>query len=152
MYEILLSSHSWLRWIVLLLFILLIVKSYTGWKSNRIYTADDKKWNTFLIAGMHLQAVLGLILYFTSPMMKAILSDMGGSMKEASLRFWSVEHIFGMLLAVIIAQVGSIKSKRKANDPDKFKTAFIYFTIALVLILLMIPWGVWNVDRPLFRI
>jgi hypothetical protein len=152
MYDILLISHSWLRWIVLLLFILVIVKSYTGWKSSRVYTANDKKWNTFFIAGMHLQALIGLILYFTSPMMKAILSDMGGSMKEGSLRFWSVEHIFGMVLALIIAQVGSIKSKKQTNDSDKFRTAFTYYSIALVLILIMIPWGIWNVDRPMFRI
>ncbi|NOT38012.1 MAG: hypothetical protein HOP11_11595 [Saprospiraceae bacterium] len=152
MYDILLSTHSWLRWVLLLVFILVIVKSYTGWKSNRIYTPDDKKWNTILIALVHSQLVIGLILYFTSPMMKAILSDMGGSMKDSSLRFWSVEHLFGMVLAVIIAQVGSIKAKNKTTDTGKFKTAFVYYLIALLLILLMIPFGIWNVERPLFRI
>ena len=151
MYEFLLSSHSWLRWILLLCFILVIVKSYTGFKSNRAYSSDDKKWNTILIACLHLQAVIGLTLYFISPMMKGILSDFGASMKMSETRFWSMEHLFGMLVAVVIAQVGSIKSKNQSTDQARFKTAFNYYLIALIIILLMIPFGIWNADRPLFR-
>ncbi|MCC6816361.1 MAG: hypothetical protein IT267_08120 [Saprospiraceae bacterium] len=145
------NLHSWLRWLLLIIFLLVIFKSYTGWKSARIYTPNDKKWNTILIACLHLQAVIGLILYITSPMMKSILSDMGGSMKNSESRFWAVEHITGMIVAVVIAQLGSIKIKKISVDNDKFRTAFIYFTISLLIILLMIPFGIWNVDRPLFR-
>ncbi|MEO6189850.1 MAG: hypothetical protein ABIO44_05230 [Saprospiraceae bacterium] len=151
MYEFLLNSHSWLRWILLICFILVIVKSYTGFKSNRAYTSEDKKWNTILIACLHLQAVIGLILYFISPMMKGILSDFGASMKMSETRFWSMEHLFGMLVAVVITQVGSIKSKKQSTDHARFKTAFTYYLIALIIILLMIPFGIWNADRPLFR-
>ncbi|MEP7197518.1 MAG: hypothetical protein ABI851_13435 [Saprospiraceae bacterium] len=149
--DILLITHSWLRWIVLLLFILVIVKNYTGWKSNRIYSPEDKKWNSIFIGCLHLQVVIGLILYFISPMMKGILSDFGGSMKVSELRFWSVEHICGMLIAVVVAQIGSIKAKKKLTDVEKFKTAFIYYLIALIIILLVIPFGIWNVERPMFR-
>ena len=151
MHDILLSAHSWLRWVLLFCFILVIYKSYTGFKNERVYSSDDKKWNTILIACMHLQLLLGLILYFTSPMMKDILADFGGSMKMTESRFWSVEHIFGMIVAVIIAQVGSIKAKNKKEDVQKFRTAYMYYLIALIIILTMIPFGIWNIERPFFR-
>ncbi len=151
MYELMLNTHSWLRWILLLCFILVLVKSYSGIQSKRAYSADDKKWNTILIACMHLQALTGLFLYFISPMMKGILADFGGSMKITENRFWSVEHVTGMLIAVIIAQLGSIKLKKKTEDHQKFRTALTYYGIALLIIILMIPFGIWNVDRPFFR-
>ncbi|MFN8279166.1 MAG: cytochrome b [Saprospiraceae bacterium] len=151
MNEILLSSHSWLRWIVLLLFIAVIARSFSGYRSGRIYDALDKRWNTLLLASVHTQALLGLILYFTSDMMRNIFADFGGSIKNSDSRFWSVEHITIMLISVILTQVGSIRVRKQIDDRSKFRTAYIYYGIALLLILLMIPWGIWNAERPLFR-
>ena len=152
MYEFVLTLHSWLRWIVLLLGIIVISGNYKGWKSSLPYIGMNKKLNTFFIASLHTQLVLGLFLYFgISPMMKNILADFGGSMHDKELRFWSVEHMMGMILAIAIAQIGSIKAKKQPTDALKYKTAFIWFTIALVLIVLMIPFGIWNVERPFFR-
>jgi hypothetical protein len=72
-------------------------------------------------------------------------------MKNSELRFWSVEHMMGMIIGIAIAQIGSIKAKKQATDPLKYKTAFVWFTVALIFILLMIPFGIWNVERPFFR-
>ncbi len=152
MYEILLVLHSWLRWAVLGVGLYAIFNNYSGWQAQRRFTDSDKRWNTIFIATLHTQLVLGLILYFVSPMMSVITADMGASMKDKTSRFWAVEHLTGMLLGIIIAQVGSIKSKKQSSDTSKFKTAFVYFLIGLLLILLMIPFGIWNVERPLFRI
>jgi len=152
MYEVLLNLHSWLRWFVLGLAIIVIYQNYNGWKSGKVYTHQDKKLNTYLMILLHSQLVIGLLLYFgVSPIMKDILSDFGASMKNSSLRFWSIEHLFGMVLAIIIAQIGASKAKKQATDAQKYKTGFVYFSIALFLILLMIPWGFWNEARPYFR-
>ncbi|MBK6545836.1 MAG: hypothetical protein WAR77_07440 [Saprospiraceae bacterium] len=152
MYDILLQMHSWLRWLVLGLGIYSIYMNYSGWKAGSVFTEQVKKINTFFIASLHTQLILGLALYLgVSPMMKMILADFGASMKNSDLRFWSVEHMLGMIIGIAIAQIGNIKSKKQATDSLKFKTAFVWFTVALLFILLMIPFGVWNVDRPLFR-
>lgn len=152
MYEILLILHSWLRWAVLGLGLYAIYANYAGWQAERKFTSSDKKINTFFIASLHTQLLIGLILYFTSPMMQGILADFGGSMKVKELRFWSVEHITGMIIGIAIAQIGSIKSKKQSGDTAKFRTAFTYFLVALLIILLMIPFGIWNAERPMFRL
>jgi hypothetical protein len=152
MYEILLILHSWLRWAVLGLGIYALYNNYTGWQAERRFTEGDKRINTFFIASLHLQLVLGLILYVgVSPMMASILADMKGSMKVRESRFWAVEHLTGMVLGIVIAQIGSIKSKKQKSDTSKFRTAFTWFLVGLLLVLLMIPFGIWNADRPLFR-
>lgn len=153
MEDIILSLHSWMRWVVLGLGIYALYTNYRGWKFGLLYGGFYKQINTWFIASLHTQLILGLIIYFgTSTMMKGILADFGASMKMAETRFWSVEHFTGMLIGIAIAQIGSIKAKKACDDAKSYKTAFIWFAVALFLILLMIPFGIWNVDRPLFRI
>ncbi|MGB5025721.1 MAG: hypothetical protein WBO44_10240 [Saprospiraceae bacterium] len=152
MYDLLMVLHSWLRWVVLALAVWTILENYKGWKSDLAYNPTVKKWNTFFIASLHTQLVIGLILYlFVSPMMQNILSDFGASMKNSETRFWSVEHIFGMILGIAIAQIGSIKSKKQATDSAKYEVAFKWFLAGFIIILLMIPFGIWNIERPFFR-
>jgi hypothetical protein len=152
MYEILLLLHSWLRWAVLGLGIYALYNNYSGWQAERRFTDKDKKINAFFIGSLHLQLVIGLILYSgVSPMIQGILADMKGAMKNSETRFWGVEHIAGMVVGITIAQIGNIKSKKQKGDTSKFRTAFSWFLIGLLLILLMIPFGIWNAERPLFR-
>lgn len=98
----------------------------------------DKKLALFTLISMHLQLVIGLWLY--AMFVTAPGFDFGASMKIPVTRFFSVEHITGMLVAIIIFTIGYIKSKRAITDKSKFKNIAIFFTIAIVLILAMIPW------------
>jgi uncharacterized membrane protein len=84
-------------------------------------------------------------------MMQNIFADFGGAMKNKELRFWAVEHMVGMIIGVLVAQVGSILSKKRNSDASRFRTAFLYFAVGLFIILMMIPFGIWNAERPLFR-
>ena len=152
MYNFLLISHSWLRWVVLITAVLAIYRNYEGFSSGRKWTATDKKFNAFFIGSLHLQLVIGLILYSgVSPMMVGIFADMKATMKDRELRFWGVEHMTGMIIGVLIAQIGSIKAKKQVSDAGKFRTAFFWFLAAIILILAMIPFGIWNPERPLFH-
>ena len=152
MYEIILLLHSWLRWAVLGFGLYALYNNYAGWQSERKFTAADKRVNTIFMSSLHLQLLIGLILYLgVSPMMEGILADFKGSMKDKNLRFWSVEHMAGMVVGIVVAQIGSIQSKKQRGDTSKFRTAFTWFLAALIIILLMIPFGIWNVERPLFR-
>ncbi|HAH24562.1 MAG TPA: hypothetical protein DCL77_12565, partial [Prolixibacteraceae bacterium] len=91
---------------------------------------------------MDIQLLTGLALYFfLSPLTKIAFSDMGAAMKNADLRFYAVEHIFLMLIAVVLVHIGRAKSKKALFDVSKFKIALIYFSLAFVLVIVGIPWG-----------
>jgi len=132
--------------------VVVIYNNYNGWKSGLVYSDKDKKLNTYMMLLLHSQLVIGLALYFgVSPMMKDIMANFGGSMKDSAQRFWSVEHMMGMVIGIIVAQIGASKAKKQSTDAQKFKTGFMWFTIAILIIILMIPFGIWNVERPMFR-
>lgn len=149
MYDFFLVLHSWTRWLVIILAIIAIYKAFTGWQGNKIFSKQDSIIGGVFIGVIHLQVVIGLILYFVlSPITQTAFEDFGAAMRNAELRFWAVEHITGMILAAIIAQVGRILSKKAPTDILKHKRAFIYYVIAFVLILITMPY----IIRPLFRI
>ena len=152
MYGLVLILHSLIRWLVLLAGIVTVVRAITGWRTGRPWTlADDRAGARFMMA-FDLQMVLGLILYFfLSPVTRAAMQDFGGAMANAGLRFWAVEHIFGMLVAMVLAHVGRARVRRLTNDSRKHKVAAIFFTLALLTILASIPWPGTVSGRPLLR-
>lgn len=140
MYTGLLHTHSLLRWIMLILLIMTVVRSYNGWKSKRSFTPGDKKLTLFTLIFSHVQLLIGFLLYMVSPIVQSAMEDMGAAMKDPILRFYAVEHILVMIIAILVITVGNAMAKRAANDTDRFKKIFIYFFIGLVLILASIPW------------
>ncbi|WP_400190218.1 hypothetical protein [Hymenobacter sp. B81] len=151
MYNTFLLLHSWTRWLVLIFGLIALLRALAGWLGRKPYTGADNGMAASFVGSMHLQLLLGLILYFgLSPFgLKAM--ETAGTMKDPGTRFWGVEHIAGMVLAVVLAQVGRSLSKKATDPVRKHKKAAIFFGLALLLVLLMIPWGVWNPARPLFR-
>ncbi len=149
MQTFILYAHSWLRWLVLIAGILAVVKSYQAWKGKLPYQKSDKTRGAIFIGSLHLQLLIGI--YTLTNFLSSIPLPFGEIMKEKQLRFFVMEHSVVMILAIVIAQVGSILSKKAATDELKHKKAFVFFLIALILILLMIPMGMMGVSRPLFR-
>jgi len=140
MYNILLRSHSGLRWIVLALLLTAIFRAFTN-KSSGKFTALDDKLSLFSLIFCHIQLLIGLVLYFISPFVKAAMeAGMGAAMKETVLRFWLVEHIFGMVIGIALITIGRIGAKKATTDKEKFKKIAVYFTIGLIFILATIPW------------
>ncbi len=140
MYNGLLHSHSLLRWILLVLLVVSIFRTYNGWKSRRSFLPTDKRIALFTLIFSHIQLLIGFLLYMVSPAVQQALPDMSAAMKDKYLRFWAVEHISIMILAIMAVTIGYSLSKRAANDSDRFRKLFIFFTIALALILISIPW------------
>lgn len=134
--------HSTFRWIVLILAIFAIYRSLVGMLHKNQYTNVDDKAGLFLTTIIDIQLVLGLFLYFTSAKgLKNIQSSgMASIMKDSFSRFFAVEHIAMMLIAVVLVHIGRIKSKNSFTDYAKHKNAFWYYTIALLIILISIPW------------
>ena len=132
--EIINHLHSGLRWVALILLIWAIVNAF----SAKHFEKKHKMVNLFALVTLHIQLVIGLIQYFTSA--KVQFSE--GWMKEPLLRFYGMEHLAGMLLAIILITIGYSKAKRKENDADKFKVIRLFYSIGLIIILLSIPWPV----------
>lgn len=152
MYPHLLATHNALRWIFLAFLLVSLIQSYSGWLGNKNYTKSANLFKTLTVSTIHLQFIIGLILYFVSPLVAGFLDDMGGSMKNNELRFFGLEHAIMMILAVVFVTIGSAKSKRQVSDTSKYKTVAIWFTIALVLILLAAPSEFSPMNwRPNFR-
>jgi len=152
MYGLVLILHSLIRWFVLLAGIVTVVRAITGWRTGRPWTlADDRAGARFMMA-FDLQMLLGLLLYFLlSPITRAAMQDFGGAMANSALRFWAVEHLFGMLVAMVLAHVGRARVRRVSSDSRKHKVAAIFFTLALLTILASIPWPGTVAGRPLLR-
>lgn len=150
-YTVLLTLHSWSRWLVLVFGLIAIYRAYTGWKGRRPYLGADNGMGASFVGSIHLQVLLGFALYFGLSPWGLNAMKQAGAMKDPTARFFGMEHIAVMLVAAVLAQVGRSLSKKAADDTSKHKKAFTYFSIALVLVLLMIPWGIWNPARPLFR-
>lgn len=140
MYTGLLHVHSLFRWILFILLIISIIRSYNGWLNKKPFTPQDKSRNLYTLIFAHLQLLTGLILYVISPLISSALDNMAGAMKDNVLRFWAVEHISMMIISIAFITIGHVLTKKANNDSAKFKKTAIFFTVALVLILFAIPW------------
>lgn len=150
-YSILLLLHSWSRWLVVIFGVIAVYRAYTGRSSNRPYVGADNGMGASFVGSMHLQVLLGLGLYFMGNWPSKALATAADAAYRSELRFFKMEHIAVMLLAAVLAQVGRSLSKKAPDDLTKHKKAFTFFGISLAMVLLMIPWGIWNPARPLLR-
>lgn len=135
-YLILKHLHSGWRYVVLALVLIAIITAFAGWFGKKNYTDGNRKLNIFAMVSMHVQLLIGLILYFVSP--KVNLGDMAGAMKDSISRYWTVEHALMMIIAVVIITIGHSKSKKALTSESKFKTVAIFYTISLLIVLLTI--------------
>lgn len=134
--DILKHAHSGLRWVVLVLLLAAIVNAFSKWRGRKPFTEGDRKLGLFTFISTHIQLLVGLVLYFMSPNVVFAAS----SMKEPQLRFFLVEHIALMVLAIAVISIGYSRAKRALEDSQKFRTTFLFFLIGLILILIAIPW------------
>ena len=129
----LVHSHSGLRWLVLGL---LIYAIYNAAVNKTSYEKRDKMINLFAMISLHIQLLLGLILYYTS----GNVSFDSGWMKNAVTRFYGMEHLLGMLLAIMVVTVGRKMAEKQEEPEQKNKKILVWYTIGLFLILASIPW------------
>lgn len=138
----LITIHSILRWVVLGAILYAIFKAWQGKQQQSAYSASDNQASLFAMISCDIQLLIGLILYFAGGLgLKNIQANgMSFVMSNAMSRFFAVEHISMMLLAIVLVHIGRSRSKKAATDGAKHNAVFIFYTIALVLILASIPW------------
>ncbi len=133
-YSFFLQLHSGFRYIVLLLLLAAIIRAWADWLGKKQYSEGNRKLNLFAMISLHTQLLIGLVLYFLSPLVQFT----GGMMKDNNVRYWTVEHLTAMLIAIILVTIGHSKSKKTTLPEGKHKTIAIYYTLALGIIVVTI--------------
>ena len=145
MYTVVLDIHNVVRWIVLILILVALFRAYWGWFGKRNWSETDRRAGSFLGMAIDTQLLLGLILYiFLSPITRTAFQNFGAAMQVPDVRFFAIEHILYMLLAVVFVHVGSVLSRKVVESVAKHQRAALWFSLALVVILVGMPW-----TRPL---
>lgn len=152
MYQYLIIFHSLFRWFVLAFLILAICKASMGYFNKRPYTKLDKALHRLTGGIAYTQFMIGIILYIISPITQYFWSNFGEEIKYLNTAFFGLYHSLFMFSAVMIVGRGSKLAKIKEADTDKFKSILICFSIALVIILIAIPWPFSPLaNRPFIR-
>ena len=140
-YSILLHAHSGFRWLVLLMVVVAVLKSLFGMIGNGQYAKFDKVWASAFVGFMDIQFLLGILLYFLSPIVQSAWgAGMGNMMADSTLRFWGMEHLVVMILAIAAAHIGKVKAKKASSHASKFRAQLVFFGVSLALMLFGIPW------------
>lgn len=152
MYLPLLALHSLVRWLVLISLLIAIVNAYRGWLFNGRYLTLDNAIRVTAVTFAHVQVAIGVGLYIVSPIVSYFLHNFSDAVHQRDIRFFGMEHITMMAVAIVLISIGSAKTKSRQTDKEKFKTMAIWFTIALVIIFLSIPWAFSPfTSRPYWR-
>ena len=146
MYELVLTAHSWLRWVALIAGLMAVVMAFTA--SPR---AD--RWGLILVIALDIQLLLGLALYLAlSPNTKAIFGNFGAAMRDPVARFWAVEHVSLMVFAVVMAHVGRVLARKAASPAARRKRLLVCFALSTIAMIAATPWPGMASGRPLFRV
>jgi hypothetical protein len=152
MYTALLTVHSYLRWLVLVAALITIVRALTGMAQRRLWTPADDTTTRWFGISLDLQMLIGLILYFfLSPFTMSAWGDIGAAMGDATVRFIAIEHQFGMIIAVVLVNIGRARIRKSTDPARRHRMALIFFGLALVIMLISIPWPGRPGGRELFR-
>jgi len=149
LYLTILTLHSWLRWLVVIAGVAAFARAISG--GRRPWTATDDRVGFWFVMLLDLQVLIGLLLYaWLSPITHEAFRDIGAAMKSSGLRFWAVEHIFGIVIALALAHV--CRARMRKTDPSRRRRlAAIFFGLALVAMFASIPWPGTPNGRPLLR-
>ncbi len=143
MYDTVKMLHSYWAYLVLIILLIAVINAIMGLTGKKEYDAKAFRISLFGLIVSHIQLLIGIILYFVSPMFD-MWSEMGGEVMGNSLmRLYLVEHPFVNILAVVLITIGYSKHKKKSTSVSKYKTITIFYGIALLLFLSRIPWDAW---------
>lgn len=140
MYSSLIFFHSIFRWLVVGSLIFAIFTALKGYSSGSAFKKRHDSIRHWTATISHVQLMIGSVLYFTSPFIKYILANFKQALQYREMVFFGVIHISLMFASIMVITIGSALSKRQPNDRQKFKTMLIWFSVALFIIFIAIPW------------
>ena len=139
LYSALLHAHSIGRWIVLLLLIFAILNSLIA--GSRPFIRTDARLGLILTIFADLMLLIGATLwYYSARGFQALKANGGISGLDPGIRFYAVDHMAGMLIAIILIHIGKAQGKKQMSDKSKHRRTMIFYLLALLIILASIPW------------
>lgn len=133
------SIHSTLAYAVLAVLVIAVINAFLGISSKRNFSSQDKSLSLVALILSHIQLLIGLILWATSPLGKDAMSQMS----NAAMRLTAVEHPLTNIIAIVFITVGWSKHKKEESSNGKFKKIGILYALGLLLFLSRIPWSNW---------
>ena len=133
--------HSYWAYLVLIVLVLATFNALFKFFGDKEFDAKDFRISLFALITMHIQLLIGIVLWFTKGYFGE--NSIGEVMKSDALRKLAVEHPTTMILAVALVTIGYSKHKKKLVSKPKFKMLAVFYSIALALVLYMIPWNLW---------
>ena len=150
MYSIVLLIHSWFRWLTLIAIVGAVANAYRPLVNREL---PGRAWDKFAMTTLDIQVFLGFWLYFgLSPFTVESFNNLSQTMKTPGLRFFAIEHIFGMLVAMGLIRAGRVMAMNAKTPESARKKRIIFFTLGLLAMLATIPWPGLVYGRPLFRL
>lgn len=143
MYIGLTHFHSYWAYVAFLLLMVAIINSLLGLAGRKEFKSKDRKIAVFALAAVHLQGLIGLVLYLLSPYFRIMAGDPGAAMGNAATRLLALEHPLINIIALALITIGFSRHKKLATATAKFKSIAIFYLIGVVLILSRIPWQNW---------
>lgn len=152
MYQTLIFYHNLMRWLVLASLLFALYRAYKGYFSKSAFSKVDNTVRHWAATIAHIQLIIGMILYFQSPLVQYFLDNFKTGVGNFDITFFGLIHGALMWISIALITIGSAAARRKENDAEKFKTMMIWFTAALVIIFIAIPWPFSPfANRPYFR-
>jgi len=130
MYQTIQSLHSTLAYIALGVLVLAVINAIYGLLNKKLFTTKDLRLSLFALIFCHIQLVIGLILYFVSPIGLDAISQMSDSV----LRLTAVEHPLMNIIAIVLITMGWSKHKKQESQNGKFKKIVVFYTLGLVFL------------------
>jgi len=152
MYSSALWLHSWLRWAVLLAGVVVWFRAISGKTARRPWTPQDELWGLLLTISVDLQFLVGVALYaLFSPIVRQGLRNFSVAMQINVVRFFTIEHVIGMIAGIALVHIARVKIRKAADAERKHRIAMVWYGIALILMIVSIPWPGLPVSRPWVR-
>jgi hypothetical protein len=151
-YSNVLTIHSWLRWVTLVLAVIATTNAMRPHRGDGT-PLPGRYWDTLLMLAVDMQVLFGVLLYFgLSPFTHAAMEDVGAALRNPATRFWAFEHAGAMAVAVVLVRTGRVMAMNASSAASARTRRLVPFAIATVLMLAATPWPGLPNGRPLFRL
>jgi hypothetical protein len=153
MYYNILVIHSIMRWLVLISLLYAIIMAFRGYSFHHPFSKLDNSIRHWTATIAHFQLVIGITIYMKSPLVKFFWGSLKESKSQLEPAFFGWIHGSIMILAILVITIGSAVAKRNELDREKFKAMLLWYSVALILMIITIPWPFSPLaNRPFFRV
>ena len=144
MYQLIKQLHSFTAYIVLAVLIAAVINALIGYfRKKEYFEVKDLRLTLFALIFSHIQMLLGLLVYVTTPRLQMWGEGAKVVMKDSLLRLLLLEHPIMNIIAIVLITMGWVKLKKQNEVRKMFGKVTLFYGIALVLLLSRIPWKLW---------